>query len=389
MNKTARTACIIAVVAMMFACLCAFASLAQGASECRGRVCEPQQPGMFQVWEKPPPVRFVKTLNPAFVKVAYELGDRGDAGTGTIVAVRGDKAYVLTCWHTFRDYWPRGKAFVYVRGKRVEAAILKVDRLWDLVILGIPSPGIPAVRIAETLPRRGDSLWSFGLRTGTLHGRLEKWYAPNKTAPDDMLGLTGARCTQPGDSGGAIINARGRLVGVISGGKNERGLSCVGTCFPRIRAILRGVLPPYPNRPGIVIPKRRPVVPIGPPPTQARPPPTAALPTPAVPTLPVPPTRPQANNFDCESLEREVADLKAKVTCLEKRIAQIKLQPVPTTASVVAAVLVQLREGPLFTARTMTPEELAQQKLGETTTQEIRLGGTLSLGLLPVSKQGE
>ena len=171
-------------------------------------------------------------------------------GSGIIVDVREGAAYVLTAWHLFMDRKADGKITALVSGKAYGAVLLDTDAVWDLAVLKIRNPGIRRVLLTDTTPKVGQKFFLSGFGPGTyqqVSGRLVQFDAP--VAPGKEMPFEFAKfgCTvRNGDSGGPILDARGRLVGVVSA--SQYGNS-YGSCFPRIRNFLRGILPLYPNRP--------------------------------------------------------------------------------------------------------------------------------------------
>lgn len=241
-----------------------------------------------------------QTGNPAIVRVIcrYRVVKEGrqvqvtGAGSGTIFDRRDGVAYVVTCEHG-----PKQGMFVLAGGREYPATIVRQDALWDVIVLRIKDPGIKPLPVADTAPTRGDTVWVAGWGLGTYRhtrGQLVGFSAPSRSTPFELAEIS-AVCRQ-GDSGGPMLGPRGRIVGVISGTDKR---TTVGCGFPRLRRILRAVLPPYPNRPGIVLPKPRQVVPMEP-----KQPPTG---TPVAPA--------------CAALLARVAELESQVKALQEQVA--------------------------------------------------------------------
>ena len=200
--------------------------------------------------------------NPAIVRVVCQYGGTANWGSGTIYERRDGVAYVVTCWHILKDSGGKGQVFVEAAGQRWAAIVAQQDQLWDVVALKIKDPGIKPIPLADAAPARGATIWIAGLGSGVYRharGQLTAFPGPTPSGPFDLMEVsTQAR---QGDSGGPFLGPRGRIVGVI--GASHRGIT-VGCGFPRLRRILRTLLPPYPNRPGIVLPKPRQVTPMEP-----------------------------------------------------------------------------------------------------------------------------
>lgn len=172
--------------------------------------------------------------------------------TGTIVKRYEKSAYVLTASHPLR-----GSAYVIAGGKRYDATIQGNDATLDVAMLKIADPGITTINIADKAPSQGEviSFWGYGNQQYRCTvGRLMSRVGKNQ----DWMRMQAVG--RGGDSGAAFLNARGRIVGVLSSTNIQRR-ETVGCCFPRLRMFLRRVLPPYPNRPGVIVPKPVVVVP--------------------------------------------------------------------------------------------------------------------------------
>lgn len=231
--------------------------------------------------------------------------ERGNSiGSGTVFEAAGKHAWVLTAAHVLDD---RGPIIVTARGKRYAARIIKADKLWDVAYLVIDNPGIPARPLAKNKPRIGEVLWVEGLRSGRQRGWLNQWFAPAKSEEFDLLGLSGAQA-RSGDSGGAVVDSAGRLVGVVTAGGSPAA-PCVATCSGRIFRIFCGP----PNCP----PQTRPIVAVPPPPTSplvALPP--AREPAPESPPIATLPPQPPAVQNDIEPLKARVEALSAQIEAL-------------------------------------------------------------------------
>lgn len=283
--------------------LCLLPSLAFGQVCCPSGNCGPQAvPGLSTGgWQAVPiqrraamPVQRQAAVaaNPAIVRVVcrYRVVKEGrqvevtGIGSGTIFDRRDGAAYVVTCEHG-----PKQGMFVLAGGREYGATIVRQDALWDVIVLRINDPGIKPLPIADTAPMRGDTVWVAGWGLGTYRhtrGQLVGFSAPSRSTPFELAEIS-AVCRQ-GDSGGPMLGPRGRIVGVISGTDDRTTTGCG---FHRLRRILRAVLPPYPRRAGVIVPKPIVVVPVKP-----------------SPVTPAP-------NYDA---------LVARIAALEKRLAKLE-----------------------------------------------------------------
>lgn len=230
-------------------------------SQCLPSQCPPGQPCIPSTQWRVSPPRVAVAVNPAIVRVGSRYGKITDYGSGTIVERRGKTAYVLTCWHTLRDGRARD-VFVVIKGRRYTARVMHTDPLWDVAVLAIADPGIVPIPLGTTQLTKGQRIMAAGFGSGgyrQIAGTLVGFSAPQSSAPFELMRVSvGSRL---GDSGGPLLY-RGRVVGVIS---TTSGTYSYGPCLPRLRRILRAVLPPYPNRPAVIVPRPVVVVPVQPP----------------------------------------------------------------------------------------------------------------------------
>jgi hypothetical protein len=141
------------------------------------------------------------------------------SGTGTLTAVDGSAALVLTAAHLFEG--KIGPITVeFTDGQLSGARILAIDRQLDVAALWIFAPrGIEPVPVADSQPPVGEQveIWGFGPKK--FRAFLAKVANPIPLAgdvPDTLVAAQGVQDQQvtiPGDSGGAMICA-GRLVAV-------------------------------------------------------------------------------------------------------------------------------------------------------------------------------
>lgn len=271
-----------------------------------GQTC-PVSPLPAQGWRAwSPPPRQQVAANPAVVRVWSRDATGTFYGSGTIFDRRGKYAYVVTAAHVLG----RGKEHAVRIGSTWHGAVVAgADPAWDVAVLKMFDLGIKPLELADQAPVKGQhiSLSGFGSGSyGTGHGRLTQFVAPGRgSLPFEWMEVSvGSR---EGDSGGPMVNARGRLVGVIS---RTRPGHTVGCCFPRLRAIVRGVLPPYPNRPGVIIPKPMVVLPVSPP-------------IPHLPPSTIDPSPPIVCK-DCKQLKDSLAIINGKLDELNGRLLTLE-----------------------------------------------------------------
>lgn len=196
----------------------------------------------------------------AEVRIVGRCRDGTDnIGSGAIVSCRDGIAYVLTVDHVLR-----GMIAVEVHlddGRRFRASIIGSNRLNDLATLKIQDPKVGSIDLAATAPRVGETVCVAGYQYGKVFaqsaGTVVKYVAPDTSENYSFIETT---ChSVDGQSGGPIYNSRGQIVGVITGNAPK----AIGPCLPLLRHVLEKLLPPYPKRPGNLVPNRKPLVPVG------------------------------------------------------------------------------------------------------------------------------
>lgn len=148
-------------------------------------------------------------------------------GSGTLVARDDAHGYVLTCAHLFRE----GIAQVMVRfpnGRGYPAQLVTQDTLHDVALLRINRPEIAPATFDEQPPQ--------GTLTACGYGGAGQFHAVQGPIVGAAMSA-GARypstCLRgsvvPGDSGGPVFSATGRLVGVVWGVRDGVTFAMCGT----------------------------------------------------------------------------------------------------------------------------------------------------------------
>lgn len=190
---------------------------------------------------QPPQQPAQQVAKPCFVRiVAEEPSGRIGSGSGTIVGIVGNRAYVLTCCHGTEvpgvkigvDTVTKGGWWANIKGR---------EPVLDFAILEITNPGVPAIRIGTAAPQIGDSVFIGGFGGGRWkwnQGRITTWCGPSSAyTGNEQAWMNISAPSVQGDSGGPVIDSRGYLIGVIiAGGDGETTAVCIPRHLARINS---------------------------------------------------------------------------------------------------------------------------------------------------------
>ena len=191
------------------------------AQACYGGTCYLQRPTSA--------ARLVMPVEPA-VQVPHAaqcriyVGD-GTVGSGTLISANDSTGMVLTCSHLF-DTSTTDIIVEFPSGRRFGARLIDRDPANDLAAVLIRRPDVEPVTVDDGEPEGTLTACGYGgdgqfrpVR-GTVSGAVQ---AVDATFPS--LKIRGA--VRPGDSGGAVLDRAGRLVGVVWGCRDgETYLTC-------------------------------------------------------------------------------------------------------------------------------------------------------------------
>ena len=189
-------------------------------------------------WQCPIP-----KANPAGIRIAVDEGaGLQPAGSGAVFRQERKIAYILTAAHVVKDRKKNDShaVVVYANDGAFYATVLACDKTWDVAILRISDPKVKPLALADNPPKPGDSVECNGFSNGVYRyarGPMTQFVAPGKDLPFEWMEVKVA--SRPGDSGGPIVNTKGRIVGLING---TDGRITAGPCLPRIRKIVDGLL---------------------------------------------------------------------------------------------------------------------------------------------------
>lgn len=153
----------------------------------------------------------VVELQPSVVSIVVDGGE----GSGVIV----DEDTIVTNAHVVGD--ADSVQVVLASGRRVDAEVEAIDPRTDLAVLSLPGEDLPGAEFADELPRVGELAIALGnplgfentVTAGIVSGLHRAVPSSGQTPALIDLIQTDAPIS-PGNSGGALVNARGEVIGV-------------------------------------------------------------------------------------------------------------------------------------------------------------------------------
>jgi len=157
-------------------------------------------------------VEKIMKANVRIVNLTY-----GYSGSGTHIKIKG-KSYILTCAHLFKsksdlvsittnedtnknDFTAKNEATILLLDKEKDLALIKINKKWNH----------PYLKIANKEPKINDPIWIVGnpyvLNDVITFGKVVKF-------TKEYCVLNGRAYF--GNSGGAVINRKGEVIGVMS-----------------------------------------------------------------------------------------------------------------------------------------------------------------------------
>lgn len=159
----------------------------------------------------------VEVVEPSVVRIDVTLKTGGGVGSGFVVAADG---IVVTNHHVIAG---AHKAVVSFRDGKTAPVVgtLALDAKRDIAVLKIGAKNLPALKLAEKFPRKGESVVTFGAPRGLSFAATEGIVSAIRQGEElknyikDLPGTwiqTSAPISQ-GNSGGPLVNRQGEVVG--------------------------------------------------------------------------------------------------------------------------------------------------------------------------------
>lgn len=160
----------------------------------------------------------------------------GTLGSGTLVGRNESLGLVLTCAHLFEkcgtDFSPCNSStppqiiVTFPTAGQFAAQLVAIDRANDLAALSIRCPQVEPLPVAEGDPAGLLTACGFG-PNGVFRAMQGSIAGSAKAAAATYPSIVMCGAVRPGDSGGAVLNTRGQLVGVVWG---QRDCQTYATC---------------------------------------------------------------------------------------------------------------------------------------------------------------
>jgi S1-C subfamily serine protease len=136
----------------------------------------------------------------------------GRASAFFVAPDAGGEARLVTCRHAVVG---RGMllGLPLADGTRLDAGLAAQDAGRDLAVLSADGTAPAVLALADRQPAADDRVWAV-TRFGVAEGRFVGPHADPEAGPTILISVSGLR---PGASGGAVVDADGRVLGVVRG----------------------------------------------------------------------------------------------------------------------------------------------------------------------------
>ena len=136
-----------------------------------------------------------------------------NTGTGFVISSNG---YFLTCAHVVEQ---ATSIKVRIRGDMFSAKLVCADKYNDIALLVIDGSDFMPIPLSSFLPEIGDKVFTLGFPNPDFQGKNEKYtdgvVSSISGIMDDIRTMQITVPIQPGNSGGALLDKAGNVVGIV------------------------------------------------------------------------------------------------------------------------------------------------------------------------------
>ncbi len=177
---------------------------------------------------------------PSVVSVVTHMSSGQGYGAGSGVVMRED-GYILTNYHVIEG-GDAVKIMLLSDGATYDAQLVGYDESLDIAVLKIDAEGLTAAQFGDSdLLEIGDAAYAIGNPMGYLYGTMTDGIISALHVEVDVDGksmnlIQTSAALNSGNSGGALINEQGQVVGItvakISGKEDEALVEGLGLAIP-------------------------------------------------------------------------------------------------------------------------------------------------------------
>ena len=177
--------------------------------------------------------------NPAVVKAAarsvFTVVTTSGSGSGFVVGNHAGRAQLITNFHVVADGYVNGDLDVSIRQGRLSypGRVVDVSESNDIALISVRQE-LPALPVAQHRPAVGAPLLVLGSPLG-LGGTVTSGIASAFRTEDGLTYMQFSAPISPGNSGGPLLDERGRVVGVAVSKIVGSGAEGLGFAIPSSR----------------------------------------------------------------------------------------------------------------------------------------------------------
>ena len=179
----------------------------------------------------------VEKVQPSIVSVLVQTGQGGAQGSG--VVWDGSKGIIVTNNHVVEG--AQNVQIALSNGDKLDGQVLATDPTVDLAVVKVDDTSLPSATFAKELPRVGELAVAMGNPLGfensvtagivsALHRSLDQSTYIDLIQTDAPI--------SPGNSGGALVNGNGEVIGINSAGiPSTQNANSIGFAIPSTTVI--------------------------------------------------------------------------------------------------------------------------------------------------------